>query len=55
LRRGDAAARDAAFDDRLQQIGVVPEPAIEAVAGAPAINGGTLTVMVDYETDARLS
>ena len=55
VEEGDAAARDAAFDDLLQQIGAVleadpaldglafgltygrPEPAIEAIAGAPAI------------------
>jgi hypothetical protein len=70
---GDAAARDAAFDALLQQIGVAleadptlgglafgltygrPEPSIEAVAGAPAIKGATLTVNVDYETDAPLA
>lgn len=70
---GDAAARDAAFDDLLQQIGAAleadptlgglvfgltygrPEPAIEAVPGAPAIKSATLTVTVDYETDAPLS
>src|ERR671919_249092 len=69
IEEGDAAARDAAFDDLLQQIGAVleadstfgglafgltygrPEPAIEAVAGAPAIKTATLTVSVDYETD----
>jgi hypothetical protein len=32
-----------------------PEPAIEAVAGAPAIKTATLTVIVDYETSAPLS
>jgi hypothetical protein len=32
-----------------------PEPAIEAVAGAPAIKTATLTVTVDYESDAPLS
>jgi hypothetical protein len=70
---GDAAARDAAFDDLLQQIGAAlesdptlgdiafgmtygrPEPAIEAVAGAPAIKSATLSVTVDYETSAPLS
>jgi hypothetical protein len=70
---GDAAARDAAFDDLLQQIGVAleadptlgdlafgmtygrPEPAIEAVAGAPAIKSATLSVTIDYEADAPLS
>jgi hypothetical protein len=31
-----------------------PEPAIEAVAGAPAIKAATLTVTVDYESDAPL-
>jgi hypothetical protein len=69
----DATARDAAFDDLLQQIGVAleadpslgdlafgltygrPEPAIEAIAGAPAIKSATLTVTVDYETSAPLS
>lgn len=73
VEEGDAAARDAAFDALLQQIGVVleanptlgglafgltygrPEAAIEAVAGAPAIKSATLTVTVDYETDAPLS
>jgi len=73
LEEGDAAARDAAFDALLQQIGAVleadptlgglafgltygrPEAAIEAVAGAPAIKTATLTVTVDYETDAPLS
>jgi hypothetical protein len=69
---GDAAARDAAFDALLQQIGAAletdptlgglafgltygrPEPSIEAVAGAPAIKTGALTVTVDYESDAPL-
>jgi hypothetical protein len=32
-----------------------PEPSIEAVAGAPAIKSATLTVTVDYESDAPLS
>jgi hypothetical protein len=32
-----------------------PEPAIEAVAGAPAIKSATLTVTVDYESDAPLT
>ena len=32
-----------------------PEPAIEAVAGAPAIKGAALTVTLDYETDAPLA
>jgi hypothetical protein len=32
-----------------------PEPAIEAIAGAPAIKSATLTVTVDYETSAPLS
>jgi len=62
VEEGDAAARDAAFDALLQQIGIAleadatvggvafgltygrPEPSIEAVAGAPAIKGATLTV-----------
>jgi hypothetical protein len=70
---GEAVARDAAFDDLLQQIGVAleadptlgelafgltygrPEPAIEAIAGAPAIKSTTLSVTVDYETDAPLA
>jgi hypothetical protein len=70
---GDAAARDAAFDALLQQIGAAieadptlgglvfglaygrPEPAIEAVAGAPAIKSATLSVTIDYETSAPLS
>jgi hypothetical protein len=73
LEEGDAAARDAAFDALLQQIGAAlesdptlgglafgliygrPEPAIETVAGAPAIKAATLTVAVDYETSAPLS
>ena len=73
VEEGDAAARDAAFDDLLQQIGAVleadpaldglafgltygrPEPAVEAIAGAPAIKAATLTVTVDYETEAALS
>jgi hypothetical protein len=73
VEEGDAAARDAAFDALLQQIGVAletdptlgnlafgmtygrPEPAIEAVTGAPAIKSATLTVIVDYETDAPLA
>jgi hypothetical protein len=73
LEEGDAAARDAAFDALLQQIGVAldaeptlgglafgltygrPEPAIEAVSGAPAIKTATLTVTVDYETNAPLA
>jgi hypothetical protein len=32
-----------------------PEPAIEAIAGAPAIKRATLSVTVDYETDAPLA
>jgi hypothetical protein len=73
VEAGDAAARDAAFDALLQQIGAVlegdptigglafgltygrPEPSIEPIAGAPAIKTATLTVTVDYETDAPLS
>ena len=73
VEEGDAAARDAAFDGLLQQIGVAleadptlgglafgltysrPEPAIEAVAGAPAIKAATLSVTVDYETVTPLS
>jgi hypothetical protein len=70
---GDAAVRDTAFDDLLQQIGAAletdptlgdlafgvtygrPEPAIEPVAGAPAIKSATVTVTVDYESDAPLA
>jgi hypothetical protein len=73
VEEGNAAARDAAFDALLQQIGVAleaestlgglafgltygrPEPATEAVAGAPAIKSAALTVTVDYESDAPLS
>ncbi len=73
VEEGDAAARDAAFDALLQQIGAAleadptlgglafgltygrPEPAIEAIAGAPAIKSATLTVTVDYESDAPLA
>jgi hypothetical protein len=73
VEEGDAAARDAAFDALLQQIGAAleadptlgglafgvtygrPEPAIEAVVGAPAIKSATLTVTVDYESDAPLA
>jgi hypothetical protein len=32
-----------------------PEPAIEAASGAPAIKSATLTVTVDYESDAPLA
>ena len=32
-----------------------PEPAIEAIAGAPAIKSATLTVTVDYEAGAPLA
>ena len=32
-----------------------PETSIEAVSGAPAIKSATLTVTVDYESDAPLS
>ena len=73
LGRDNAVARDAAFDDLLQQIGAAleaeptlgglvfgltygrPEPSIEAVAGAPAIKTATLTVTLDYESDAPLA
>jgi hypothetical protein len=73
LEEGDAAARDAAFDALLQQIGIAleagptlggvafgltygrPESSIETVAGAPAIKTATLTVTVDYESDAPLA
>ena len=71
--RAVVAARDAAFDALLEQIGTAleadptlgdlvfgltygrPEPAIEAIAGAPAITSATLSVTVDYETDAPLA
>jgi hypothetical protein len=73
VEEGDAAARDAAFDALLQQVGAAfeadptlgglafgltygrPEPAVEAAAGAPAIKAATITVIVDYETEAPLS
>jgi hypothetical protein len=73
VEEGDAAARDAAFDALLQEVGTAletdptldglvfgmtygrPEPAIEAVAGAAAIKSATLSVTVDYETDAPLA
>ena len=73
LRKGNAAARDAAFDALLQHIGAAletdltlggvafgltygrPEPAIKAIAGAPAIKSATLTVTIDYETNAPLA
>jgi hypothetical protein len=73
VEEGDAAARDAAFDALLQQIGAAleanptlgdlvfgvtygrPEPAIEAISGAPAIKSATLSVTVDYETDTPLA
>jgi hypothetical protein len=32
-----------------------PEPAIEAIAGAPAIKTATLIVTIDYETNAPLA
>jgi hypothetical protein len=32
-----------------------PEPAIEAIAGAPAIKSATLSLIIDYETSAPLS
>jgi hypothetical protein len=73
VEEGDAAARDAAFDGLLQEIGAAlepdptlgglafgltygrPEAAIEAIAGAPAIKTATLTLIVDYESDAPLA
>jgi hypothetical protein len=73
VEQGEGAARDAAFDGLLQQIGAAletdptlgglafgliygrPEASIEAIAGAPAIKSGTLTVTVDYETAAPLA
>ena len=73
VEEGDAAARDAAFDALLQEIGSAleadptlgglafgltysrPETSIEAVSGAPAIKTATLTVTVDYESDAPLA
>jgi hypothetical protein len=73
VEEGDAAVRDAAFDDLLQQIGVAlevdptlgglafgltygrPEASIEAIAGAPAIKSATLSVTIDYETEAPLA
>ena len=72
VEEGNAAARDAAFDALLQQIGTAletdptlgglafgltygrPEPAIEPIAGAPAIKSATVSVTVDYETDVPL-
>ena len=32
-----------------------PEPSIEPIAGAPALKSATLTVTIDYETDAPLA
>ena len=32
-----------------------PEPAVQAIAGAPAIKSAALTLTVDYETDAPLA
>jgi hypothetical protein len=32
-----------------------PEPSIEPIAGAPAIKSATLSVTIDYETDAPLA
>jgi hypothetical protein len=32
-----------------------PEPAIEAMAGAPAIKSATLIVTVEYQTETPLS
>jgi hypothetical protein len=73
VEKGDAAVRDAAFDDLLRQIGAAleadptlgdlafgltygrPESSVEAVPGAPAVKTATLTLTVDYETDAPLS
>jgi hypothetical protein len=73
VEEGHAAARDAAFDALLQQIGAAleadptlgglafgltfgrTEATIEAIAGAPAIKTATLTVTVDYESDAPLA
>jgi hypothetical protein len=73
VEKGDAAVRDTAFDNLLQQIGAAleadptlgglafgltygrPETTIEALPGAPAIKSATLTVAIDYETDAPLS
>jgi hypothetical protein len=70
LEEGDAAARDADLLQRIGAalesdptlsglaFGLTygrPEPAIEAIANAPAIKTATLTVTVDYETDAPLA
>jgi hypothetical protein len=72
VEQGDVAARDAAFDALLQQVGAAlesaptlgglafgltygrPEPAIEAIAGAPAIKTATLIVTLDYEAETPL-
>jgi hypothetical protein len=72
VEEGNAAARDAAFDALLQEIGAAleadptlgglafgltygrPEPAIEAVPGAPAIKSGTLIMTIEYETETPL-
>jgi hypothetical protein len=73
VEQGEAAGRDAAFDNLLQQIETTleadptlsglafgmmygrPEPAIEAVAGAPAIKTATLGTSVDLEFAYTLS
>ena len=61
LRDGDPGEPEQAlggFHQHAVEIEVTyrrPEPAIEAVAGAPAIKSATLTVTVDYETDAPLA
>jgi len=72
IEEGSAIARDAAFDNLVQSIGIVlemdptlgglvfgmsygrSEIDIEAVAGAPAIKTGTITVTVEYETTSLL-
>jgi hypothetical protein len=64
LEEGDGAARDAAFDALLQQIGgaIDADPTLGGLAFGltygwpePAIKTATLTVTVDYETDAPLA
>ncbi len=73
VEEGDAAARDAAFDALLQQIGAAleadptlgdlvfgltygrPDASIEAIAGAPALKTGTISVTLDYEANTPLS
>ncbi len=52
VETGEAAARDAAFDALVRNIGAALDA--EAVIGAPAIKTGTVECVIEYESETPL-